>query len=80
MSNTISRERLEQLESLRSELAEIEKRYAFWMNEAQRPRFSRRFSSLEEQKARHKAARLGERCIELRDQITALEGADSEAA
>ncbi len=74
------RERQEQLASLRSELAEAEKGYKRWWDEATRPKFSRRFKSLNEQTARHKAARYGERILELKGKIAELGGAHTEAA
>ena len=57
---------------LQSELAEAEKGYNRWMQEATRPKFSRRFRSLNEQTARHKAARYGERILELKTKIAEL--------
>jgi hypothetical protein len=76
----MNHEQEQQLISLRSELEQAEKGFTRWLEESQRPRFSRRFASLNEQTARHKAARYGERILELKADIAKLEGEQSEAA
>lgn len=76
----MNREQEQQVISLRSEIAHLEERFTYWWAEATKPRFSRRYRGLNEQTARHKAARLGDRILELKAQIKAIEGEQSEAA